>query len=166
MAGCVRCDWYIKGGGFTCHWPWGVWDVNAAEEILAGRASGDSARIVTLSPRSLKRMAARDGWFDPKKKIYHPAHVPHVDPWKPGILGTVSDVPGRRLFLLEGQHRAIRCLLEGRPLSFHVLTREETDRVTLKRRRRKERSHRASMNVQTISTLSGDTAGTKSVSLL
>ena len=78
---CYRCAWHAKGGRFLCRWPFGLWDVSAAEEAVRGR-------------------------------------------------------PGRRLVLLEGMHRAVRCLRERRDFRAYVLPARETAAVELKAGRR------------------------------
>lgn len=130
---CVRCDWHRQGGNFVCVWPWGEWNVNAAEEIVARQKREGRARLVTIKWETLRRYAQRDNWLDPAN--FHAPHLDHVDTSKPGIMGTTNDVPGRRRFLLEGQHRAIQCLRTRRDFSFYLLSEEETDSITIRKAR-------------------------------
>jgi hypothetical protein len=53
---------------------------------------------------------------------YEEAHVPHVNPDSPGILGQRFSGP----FLLDGIHRAARCLGEEKVFHAFVLSQEET----------------------------------------
>jgi hypothetical protein len=120
--------------------------VNAAEAAVRRLRRQGRVRRVTLSWRALRRYAERDGWL--RAGQFYAPHVAHVSPRKPGILGTLAGRDGRRLFLLEGMHRAVRCLLEHRPFVAYVLSKEETDRVTLSlarptRRRAHARGRRA-----------------------
>lgn len=53
---------------------------------------------------------------------YEQAHLPHVDLRSPGILGQRFSGP----FILDGVHRAARCLHLGKDFHAFVLTQEET----------------------------------------
>ena len=53
---------------------------------------------------------------------YEEMHLPHVDPDSPGILGQRFS----GTFLLDGVHRAARCLQQGKDFYAFVLTQEET----------------------------------------
>src|SRR5918997_731911 len=100
---CYRCAWHAKGGRFLCRWPFGLWDVSAAEEAVRRLRARGRLRAVRVSWLTLRRLALRDGWFG-GRQFYEP-HVSHVNTRKAGILGTVRGRPGRRLVLLEGMHR-------------------------------------------------------------
>lgn len=126
---CYRCQWHQAGGHFICEWPWGRWDVNAAEMSVRRLRRRGLLRRVTFSWRALRRYAERDGWL--LAGHYYPPHVAHVRLHKPGIMGTLSSCSGRRLFLIEGIHRAIRCLQEGRSFVAYVLPKVETERANL-----------------------------------
>src|SRR5579871_3290723 len=63
-------------------------------------------------------------------------HVPHVDASRPGILAHVwytrddgTTVQGHRL--IDGHHRAARCLDEGAPYFAYLLSEEESRAVLL-----------------------------------
>ena len=131
---CYRCAWHTKGGRFLCRWSFGLWDVSAAEEAVRRLRGRGRLRVVRISWLTLRRLALRDGWFE-GRQFYEP-HVSHVNTRKAGILGTVRGRPGRRLVLLEGMHRAIRCLRERRDFRAYVLPARETAAVELKTRRR------------------------------
>ncbi len=141
---CERCGWYKRGGAFTCVWPWGEWDVNAAEKLVAGKVRAGEARLITVKWQTLARYARRDGWLDARN--YHEPHVAHVDGSKPGIMGTATHSPGRRRFLIEGQHRAIQCLRAKRDFSFYLLSKPETDGITIRRRRHPRETRKLSRN--------------------
>jgi hypothetical protein len=133
---CYRCAWHTKGGRYLCRWSFGLWDVSAAEEAVRRLRGRGGLRVVRVSWLTLRRLALRDGWFE-GRQFYEP-HVSHVNTRKAGILGTVRGRPGRRLVLLEGMHRAVRCLRERRDFRAYVLPARETAAVELKTRRRAE----------------------------
>jgi len=130
---CYRCAWHTKGGRFLCRWPFGLWDVSAAEEAVRRLRARGRLRVVRISWLTLRRLALRDGWFG-GRQFYEP-HVSHVNTRKAGILGTVRGRPGRRLVLLEGMHRAVRCLRERRDFRAYVLPARETAAAELTSRR-------------------------------
>lgn len=127
---CYRCAWHAQGGRFFCRWPFGTWDVSAAEEAVRRLRGRGLLRAVRIPWRTLRRLALRDGWFE-GRQFYEP-HVSHVNTRKAGIFGVVRGRPGRRLILLEGMHRAIRCLRERRDFRAYVLPERETAAVELK----------------------------------
>jgi len=53
---------------------------------------------------------------------HEPAHLSHVNPEVPGIIGQRFGGP----FLLDGIHRGVRCLRENRDFRIFVLSPEET----------------------------------------
>lgn len=69
-------------------------------------------------------------------KIY-PEHLPHVDVRFPGIISHVwfpmevgeADVHGH--LLIDGNHRAAKCLQLGVPFFAHILTEDESRRILL-----------------------------------
>lgn len=131
---CYRCAWHAQGGRFFCRWPFGLWDASAAEEAVRRLRARGRLRAVRIPWLTLRRMALRDGWFE-GRQFYEP-HVSHVNTRKAGIIGIVRGRPGRRLVLLEGLHRAVRCLRERRDFRAYVLPACETAAVELKARRR------------------------------
>jgi len=58
------------------------------------------------------------------------AHVGHVDPVVPGLIAhiwfTDEGVTHHGHVLIDGNHRAARCLRDGRPFLAYVLTEEES----------------------------------------
>lgn len=131
---CYRCAWHAQGGRFFCRWSFGLWDATAAEETVRRLRAGGRLRAVRIPWRTLRRLALRDGWFE-GRQFYEP-HVSHVNTRKAGILGIVRGRPGRRLVLLEGMHRAVRCLRERRDFRAYVLPARDTAAVELKSKRR------------------------------
>ena len=93
----------LKGPGGTS-----VFDVEKAKEIVAGR------QPVLVPADDLAPLLAASH--------YEEAHLSHVDPDNPGILGQRFS----GVFLLDGVHRAARCLQQGKAFHAFVLTQEET----------------------------------------
>src|SRR5439155_17198266 len=65
-----------------------------------------------------------------------PAHVDHVDPKYPGIISHVwyADPAGEDLHghvLIDGNHRAARCLRDGLPYFAYVLSECESREILL-----------------------------------
>ncbi len=61
-------------------------------------------------------------------------HIPHVDPSRPGIIAHVQVVTeeGETVkghLLIDGNHRAARCLQLNRPFQAYLLTEEESQQV-------------------------------------
>jgi hypothetical protein len=80
-----------------------------AKQIIA---DGRSAQPIATD--SLKKIL--------ETSFHEQTHLPHVDPASPGIVGQRVSGP----FLLDGAHRAARCLKEGRVFHAFVLQPEET----------------------------------------
>jgi len=64
-------------------------------------------------------------------------HIPHVDPSIPGVIAHVSfeNGPGDVVtghLLIDGHHRAARCLRDGRPFFAFLLTEAESQAVLLR----------------------------------
>jgi hypothetical protein len=94
----------LKGPGGSS-----LFDVEKAKQIVS-----DGRRPELLPPEALAPLLAASH--------YEEAHLPHVDLDSPGILGQRFTGP----FLLDGVHRAVRCLRQGRGFHAFVLTPEET----------------------------------------
>src|SRR5262249_9351923 len=94
----------LRGPGGTS-----IFDVDKAKQIIF-----DGRRPELVSVESLTRLLAATE--------YDHAHVAHVDAGKPGILGQRFS----GLFLLDGVHRAARCLQEKRDFWAFALSQEET----------------------------------------
>ena len=72
-----------------------------------------------------------------KESEIHAAHVDHVDPTIPGIIAHVfyPTEEGEELhahLLIDGNHRAARCLRDGLPYFAYVLTEGESRQILLK----------------------------------
>lgn len=101
-----------------------LFDVDAAREFVAtGREPVEvDDESVRLSMDGLRLV---------------PEHVDHVDPAFPGIIAHVSfpDPSGEVLrghVLIDGNHRAARCLRDGLPFRAHLLTEAESEAVLLR----------------------------------
>lgn len=74
----------------------------------------DGRPAIAIAESTLQRVAAVND--------YSPVHLAHVDPDKPGIM--VQRFGG--LVLLDGIHRAVRCLNHGKPFSACMLNYQES----------------------------------------
>jgi hypothetical protein len=86
-----------------------LFDVEKAKQIAA-----DGRRPQPVPADTLAQLLA--------SSHYENAHLPHVDPAVPGILGQRFS----GLFILDGVHRAARCLHEQRAFHAHLLSQQET----------------------------------------
>jgi len=86
-----------------------LFDVEKAKQIIS-----DGRRAELLPAAGLAPFLAASH--------YEEAHLPHVNPDSPGIFGQRFS----GLFLLDGVHRAARCLQQGKDFHAFVLTQEET----------------------------------------
>lgn len=86
-----------------------LFDVEKAKQIVSG-----GRRPELLAPDDLAQLLAASH--------YEEAHLAHVNPDSPGILG--QSFSG--FFLLDGVHRAVRCLHVGKGFHAFALTQEET----------------------------------------
>lgn len=86
-----------------------LFNVNKAREIVA-----DGRPSQPLSRETVRQIVAINQ--------YHPPHMKHVEPFKPGI--AVKRFGG--IILLDGVHRAARALREGREFRVYELTYEES----------------------------------------
>jgi hypothetical protein len=111
--GCAICSQRKLGGAevYELKGPGGssVFDVEKAKQIVA-----DGRRPVLVPPDALAPFL--------EASHYEETHLPHVDPDSPGILGQRFS----GLFILDGVHRAARCLHEQRDFHAYVLTQQET----------------------------------------
>ena len=99
-------------------------DVDRAREIVA-----DGRTPVELDPADVR-------YSVDMSRIY-PQHVKHVDPKFPGIIAHVWG-PGENgswlhgHLLIDGHHRAARCLELGIPYFVHLLTEQESEEILLR----------------------------------
>jgi hypothetical protein len=115
--GCSRCN-RVRGEVFRCFNKSYVFDVRKACELVA-----DGREKVQLEPDDVRYSVDRN-------KI-NERHIAHVDPSIPGIVSHLyfqeSDgtlLHGHRL--IDGNHRASRCLQLGIPFYVYILTEEES----------------------------------------
>jgi hypothetical protein len=80
----------------------------------AKTVAGEGRPSIAIAESSLRRMVMVND--------YSPVHLAHVDPGRPGIM--VQRFGG--IVLLDGIHRAVRCLNEGRIFQAYTLTYEES----------------------------------------
>jgi hypothetical protein len=67
----------------------------------------------------------------------HEPHIDHVDTRYPGVIAHVhyqeeSGLVHRCHLLIDGHHRAARCLREGRPFHAYLLTEEESQAILIR----------------------------------
>ena len=91
-----------------------VWDITRAKELVA---EGRVIRRVPMDANGMREIAQNNDW--------NPAHLPNVDPALPGIAAPII-VPGIGTIytLIDGTHRCVRALLEGRIFYADLLTDE------------------------------------------
>jgi len=99
-------------------------DVDLAREIV-----GDGREPIELHPDDVKHSVDTT-------RIYSD-HVQHVDPQYPGIVAQIwyPEPNGTLLHgdtLIDGHHRAARCLQDSLPYRVYVLTEEESQRILIK----------------------------------
>jgi hypothetical protein len=101
-----------------------LFDVDAARELVANRREPVEVdeESVRLSMDGLRLV---------------PEHLDHVDPRFPGIIAHVrfNDPTGEVLHghvLIDGNHRAARCLRDRLPFFAHLLTPTESEAVLLR----------------------------------
>lgn len=84
--------------------------------------------IIRRAPREPKIISARslDNHFRSSPWTVKERHLAHVDNSAPGIMATLTHAGRRRLFLIEGYHRAENHRRSREPWACYVLTPEET----------------------------------------
>ena len=112
-SNCKICSQRELGGAevYELQGPGGssLFDVEKAKQIVS-----DGRRAELLPADALAPILAASH--------YEEAHLAHVNPESPGILGQRFS----GFFLLDGVHRAARCLQQGKDFHAFVLTQEET----------------------------------------
>lgn len=97
----------------------------------------DRAREIVLDGREAVELEPDDVRFSVDVSRIYEEHLDHVDTQYPGIIahywypmpnGTIES--GH--LLIDGHHRAARCLRDGIPFFVHLLTEEESEEVTIK----------------------------------
>lgn len=120
---CSRCN-RGRGEAFWCLKERYVFDVDKARKYVTA-----DHEVMELDPDdvvySVDRCEVNEG------------HLPHVDPSIPGIVAHIfypddngELVHGHRL--IDGHHRAARCLQLGIPFPVYVLTERESQRILMK----------------------------------
>lgn len=114
----------------------------------------DRARKITQDGRKALLLDRDDVRYAVDSSRINEVHVPHVDVQFPGIIARVrfTQPDGKVVrgdVLIDGHHRAARCLQLGRRFSVYLLTHDETDEV-LKRRpdARRRRTTRAAVRTR------------------
>lgn len=121
---CSRCN-RGKGEAFWCLKNRYIFDVDMAREF----ANDGNHEVMELEPEdvvySVDRCEVNEG------------HLAHVDPSIPGIVAHIfypddngELVHGHRV--IDGHHRAARCLQLGIPFPIHVLTEKESVEILMK----------------------------------
>jgi hypothetical protein len=105
-----------------------VFNVNLANEIVR-----DGREPVELEDESLRYCV------DTTDLI--PEHIGHVNPERPGVIAHVSYTTAdgeviRGHALIDGNHRAARCLELGRPFFVYILSEEESEQIVVRRPQR------------------------------
>jgi len=104
----------------------------------------DRAREIVADGRSTWEMLRADVRFEVNTSRIHDHHVPHVKVRFPGIVARVrvflpDGTPVEGDLLIDGHHRAAKCLRLNRVFSAYRLTVEETDKILIKRPDRSKR---------------------------
>ena len=98
----------------------------------------DRAREITRDGRKPRLLNRDDVRYAVDSSRIRRSHVPHVETRFPGIIARVryyaeSGKIVRGDVLIDGHHRAARCLELGRPFSAYLLSYDETDQVLTRR---------------------------------
>ena len=96
----------------------------------------DKARKLTSDGREPVELEPDDVRFSVDNSRIYPQHVKHVNPEYPGIIAHIwyPEPDGNVLHghvLIDGHHRAARCLELDRPYFVHLLSEEESRAVLL-----------------------------------
>jgi hypothetical protein len=96
----------------------------------------DKARALVSDGRQPVELEPDDVRFSVDTSRIYPQHVKHVNPEYPGIIAHIwyPEPDGNVLHghvLIDGHHRAARCLELGRPYFVHLLSEEESRAILL-----------------------------------
>lgn len=102
-----------------------IFDVDRANEIVR-----DGREPVELEEESTRMSVECSRICEP--------HIPHVDPSRPGIIAQIECLADdgevvKGQVLIDGNHRAARCLQLDRPFFAYLLSEEETSEILLRR---------------------------------
>jgi hypothetical protein len=119
---CRRC----RGGKETFHYLYGryLYDVDRARAIAA-----DGREAVEVEEESA-RASVEESELDVR-------HVDHVNPTIPGVIAHIhyrldDGEVVKAYVLIDGHHRAARCLRDGVPFLAYLLTEEESKAILLR----------------------------------
>ncbi|QDS98883.1 hypothetical protein [Adhaeretor mobilis] len=122
-----KCCRRKERGGATYKY-WGknyIFDVQRAMELVQ-----DGREPTEVEDESV-RLSVKNSWIDD-------VHVTHVDPTKPGIIAHVfakaddgDDIHAH--VLIDGNHRAARCLQLEKPYFAYVLTEQESKDILIRK---------------------------------
>jgi hypothetical protein len=96
----------------------------------------DRARALVADGREPVEVDEESVRVSVKESEIHPQHVDHVDPTIPGIIAHVfyPTEDGEEVhahLLIDGNHRAARCLRDGLPYFAYVLSEEESRAILM-----------------------------------
>jgi hypothetical protein len=102
-----------------------VFNINLAKELVL-----DGREPVEVEEESVRYSVETSNLVE--------EHIAHVDPDRPGIIAHVSYTKSdgeiiRGHVLVDGNHRAARCMQLGRPFFAYILTPEESEQILLRR---------------------------------
>ncbi len=122
VAGCPRC----QGGHEVYHYMHNMYEFDV-----------DRARVFTQDGREAVEVDDESVTEAIENSTIHDDHVGHVDPSKPGIISFVyfrtddGEVVKAQL-LIDGHHRAARCLRDQVPFHAYLLTEEESRAIVVR----------------------------------
>ncbi len=96
----------------------------------------DEARKIVNDGREAVELEPEDVQFSVDVCRIYPQHVKHVNPEYPGIIAHIwypepDGTVAHGHLLIDGHHRAARCLELERPYYVHILSEEESRRVMI-----------------------------------
>lgn len=102
----------------------------------AYRFDVDLARKIVADGRVPIELDPEDVRYSVDMVRIYPQHLPHVDTRYPGIIAHVwgpgaDDLWLQGHLLIDGHHRAARCLQLGLPYYVHILSQEESELVVI-----------------------------------
>ncbi|MBI2478111.1 MAG: hypothetical protein HYV60_05530 [Planctomycetia bacterium] len=121
---CSRCN-RGKGEAFWCFQNRYVFDVDMARKLV----QDGNHEVMELEPEDVEYSVGRCQ--------VNEGHLAHVDPSIPGIVAHIffPDDNGKLVHghrLIDGHHRAARCLQLGIPYPIYVLSEEESLKILMK----------------------------------
>lgn len=118
---CPRCR-----GGQEVFWYMGLYEFDVDRACALAQ---DGREPVEVEEESVR--------LSVEESHVHEEHVAHVNGTEPGVIAHVrycrhEGTEFRGHVLIDGHHRAARCLQEGRPYFAYLLTEEESESVLLR----------------------------------